>query len=130
MNAGAYTDLTVVAERVKLRDLAAYAKLHRRNAALSAKIAALTATLERESATSQPGDVSSALALQQFASIAARQVDRLLVEQRALSQDLEAARQAALRANGRIQALEMLIASERQAEKLQRQRSEERNAVL
>ncbi len=115
-----YTALADVAERMKLREVAAYARLRRRDDALVAEIAKLAETLAKESEMSAAGDVSSALALQQFASIAARQSDRLLAERRALAPKLEAAHKKAVRANGRTEAIAMLISQE-QLEKKQRQ---------
>ena len=130
MSHSAYSDLTDVAERMKLREMSAFARLHRRDAALSVKISDLALTLAHETAATEPGDLTAALALQRYASVAARQVDLLLAAKRALAKDLEAARQSAIRANGRTQAIEILIAKERQAETLRRQRQEERSMIL
>ncbi len=129
MSRSEYHGLTEVAERMKLRELSAYARLHRRDAALSAKITDLAVTLAQETAAAQPGDMTAALALQRYASVAARQSDLLLAERRALVKDLEAARQKAVRANGRTNAIEILIAKERLAESLRRQRQEERSII-
>ncbi len=130
MSHSAYSDLTDVAERMKLREMSAFARLHRRDAALSVKITDLAVTLARESAAAAPGDMTAALSLQRYASVAARQADLLLAEKRALAKDLETARQSAIRANGRTQAIEILIAKERQAETLRRQRQEERSMTF
>lgn len=121
-----YKALAEVAERIKLRDVAAYARLRRRDDALNAEIKALSATLTQESKLAMAGDVSSALALQRFASIAARQSDKLLAERRILATKLEAAHEKAIRANGRTEAIKMLISQERQEKKLRQERQAER----
>lgn len=112
MSGEAYAALSEVAARMKLRALTAYARLHRRDAALAAEISALATQLSQESAAIAPGDLSAAIALQRFASVAARQTDRLLAEKRALAPDLEAARAEALRANGRVEAIDILASQE------------------
>lgn len=121
-----YKALADVAERMKLRELAAYARLRRRDDALAAEIAKLSATLVQETEAAEAGNVSSALALQRFASIAARQSDKLLAERRALAAELEAAHQKAVRANGRTEAIKILISQERQEEKQRKERQAER----
>lgn len=121
-----YKALADVAERMKLRELATYARLRRRDDALVAEIAKLSATLAQETEAAEVGNVSSALALQRFASIAARQSDKLLAERRALAAELEAAHQKAVRANGRTEAITILISQERQEEKQRRERQAER----
>lgn len=121
-----YKALADVAERMKLRDVAVYARLRRRDDALSAEIAKLAATLERESKAAAAGDVSMALSLQQFASIAARQSDRLLAERRALASELKAAHKKAIHANGRTEAIELLISQELKEEKQRKERQAER----
>lgn len=126
MSAADYKALAEVAERMKLKELANYARLRRRDDALTAEIAKLAQTLAQESNTAEAGDVSSALALQRFASIAARQSDKLLAEKRALSAELQAAHQRAVRANGRTEAIDMLISKDRQEEKQRRERQAER----
>ena len=110
MTANAYAALADVAARMRLSALTAYAHLHRRDAALSAEIATLSSTLARESAATAPGDLSAALALQRYASQAARRSDHLLAEKRALASELQAARAEALRANGRTEAIGILAA--------------------
>jgi len=124
-----YKALADVAERMKLRELATYARLRRRDDALAAEIAKLSATLTQETKAAEAGNVSSALALQRFASIAARQTDKLLAEKRAMAAELEAAHQKAVRANGRTEALKMLISQERMEEKQRRERRAERMMI-
>lgn len=126
MSSPDYKALAEVAERMKLRELADYARLRRRDDALSAEITKLAVTLAQESEMATAGDVSSALALQQFASIAARQSDRLLAERRALATELEAAHQKAVRANGRTQAIDILISQEREEKRQRQERQAER----
>lgn len=124
-----YKALAEVAERMKLRELADYARLRRRDETLSAEIKNLAATLTKEGELATAGDVSSALALQRFASIAARQTDKLLAERRALAHELEAAHKKAVRANGRTEAIEMLILQDRQDENQRQERQAERMII-
>lgn len=124
-----YKALAEVAERMKLRELAAYAQLRRQDDALCVQIAKITETLARESEAAAEGDVSSALAMQQFASISARQSDKLLAKRRSLASELETAHRKAVRANGRTEAIKMLISQEREEEKQRQNRQAERVTI-
>ena len=127
MSEETYAALADAAERMKLRALTKYAQLHRRDASLAVEIAKLSATLGRESAALAPGDLSAALALQRYASVAARQSDHLLAEKRALAPDLQAARREAVRANGRTEAISILAAREREEARRRQARQAERS---
>lgn len=127
MSASDFAALAIVAERMKLRALTDYATLHRRDAMLSAKMEKLTAILSSESSAMEAGDVSAAAALQRFASIASRRTDQLLAERRALASDLEKARQNAMRAHGRMEAVGMLAEGRRLEQRQQQARAAERS---
>lgn len=124
-----YAALAMVAERKKLHALADFAQKHRRDACLTAEIARLASMLAKESGAATPGDVSAAIALQQYASVAARRSDRLLAEKRALAPDLEQARKEAMRASGRVDAIEILASRQRAEERHRRARQTERMMI-
>ena len=126
MSNKAYIALAEVAERMKLRALNTYARLYRQDALLASQIDDLSETLRLESEATSPDDISEVLAFQQFASLAARHSDRLLNEKRALSTELEAARQAAIRANGRLEAIRILVSREREKQRQRQARQAER----
>ena len=123
---GDFAALAEIAARMKLQALSEFAQLRRREAALSAEIAKLAATLERETVAVQPGELTAALALQRFASVAAQRSDRLLAKKRALTPELEEARKRAMRENGKVEAIEILASRER-AEARQRNLRREEN---
>jgi len=126
MSNSSYFALAEVAERMKLRALNAYARLYRQDALLASQIDELSETLRLESEATSPDDISEVLAFQQFASLAAQHSDRLLNEKRALSAELEAARQAAIRANGRLEAIKILALQERAQQRQRQARHAER----
>lgn len=126
MSRADYASLATVAERMKLRALADFAHVYRRDAALSAEIIGLSDRLTLETDGATPGDISAALALQRYASVAARRSDHLLAERRALTPELAAARALAMRACGRLDALEILASRQRQEERQRQARQVER----
>ena len=126
MSGADYKALTFVAERLKLRALADFAQVHRRDASLAAEIAKLAAIQAKECDAVPSGDVSSAIALQQFASVAARRLDRLLAEKRMLAPELEQARKEAIRASGRKDAIDILASRQREEDRQREARQTER----
>ncbi|MFN3263072.1 MAG: hypothetical protein ACE37J_21180 [Pikeienuella sp.] len=122
--------LVALAAQAKLRDLAAFAALRRRDAALIAASVELETAAREEAAAAAEGGLAAQVALDAFrAAVRLRQVE-IAARRQALGPELLAAERVAAGAAGREQAAERLLKEARATRRAAEARKEERERPL